>query len=379
MTAIPLIEFERRLPDVLALLRRLVELESPTDQKPALDLLGQEIGREMARRGAVVQRIPQPVTGDHWTGVWGGGRGGTLLLAHMDTVYPLGSLGRVPFRQDGPRLFGPGVLDMKGGLTVALTALEALRDTGRLPASRITLLCTSDEERGSQTSRPLLEDLAQEHDLILCLEPGLPDGSVKTWRKGIGEFVIEVTGRAAHAGANPEAGVSAIAEMSRQMERILGLADPAAGTTVNPGVIAGGTYSNVVAEACRLEIDVRVLTGEEQVRVQSGLASLQPVQERATLSVRGGWNRPPMPRTAAIVQTYEKARRIAAGLGMSLGEGGSGGGSDANFVAALGLPVLDGLGPVGNHAHSDREYIVTASLARRAALLAACLTEWEGA
>jgi glutamate carboxypeptidase len=377
MAPLPAAEFERRLEDCVGLLGRLVEIESPTDDKAAVDSLGRVLAHEMVQRGAAVRTEPQSAAGDHCLGTWGRGAGGILLLAHMDTVYPRGTLARTPFRREADRLIGPGVLDMKGGIAIALTALGVLHDAGRLPAYRVDLLCTSDEERGSHTSRSLLEREAREHDLVLCLEPGLPDGSVKTWRKGIGEFAIEVTGRAAHAGANPEAGINAIAEMARVMERVLALADPPSGTTVNPGVITGGTFSNVVPETCRLEVDIRVLAANEQERVDRGLASLRTSHPDASLKLTGDWNRPPMPRTRAIAAAFERAREIGSLLGERLTEGGSGGGSDANFVAALGMPVLDGLGAIGNHAHSEREYVVISSLSRRAALLAACLTEWR--
>jgi glutamate carboxypeptidase len=265
---------------------------------------------------------------------------------------------------------------MKGGVALALTVLEVLAEARALPTRRITLVCTSDEETGSHTSRHLIETLARDHEVVFCLEPGLADGSVKTWRKGIGDFELEVTGRAAHAGANPEAGVNAILEMAGQIERLRGLADPAAGTTVNPGVIQGGTLSNVVPALCRLQFDIRVTDERARRKVQQGLDRMQPILPEARIEIRGEWNRPPMPRSPSISATYERVRSIGRDLGLKVTEGGSGGGSDANFVAPLGIPVLDGMGPIGNHAHSEREYIVRSSLPTRAALLAACLTEW---
>jgi glutamate carboxypeptidase len=211
--------------------------------------------------------------------------------------------------------------------------------------------------------------------MILCLEPALPDGSLKTRRKGTGVFVLDVTGRAAHAGNNPEAGINAILEMAEQIPKIHALAAPARGTTVGVGVIEGGTRTNVVPEHCRARIDVRVVEPQEQRRVEAGFAALRPVLPGAILATHGGWNRPPMTRTPAIAAAFERARRIGAALGLDLSEGGAGGGSDANFVAALGLAVLDGLGPRGDGAHSSQEYIEVDSLAERAALLAALLTE----
>lgn len=376
MAPLSVAEFGGSLPELIALLRKLVEIETPTAEKAEVDALGALVSQEMAGRGAEVHRHRQARVGDHWVGTWGSGSGGALLLTHLDTVYPLGTLGRMPWREEDDRLLGPGVLDMKGGVALALFVLGTLRQTGRLPAGKITLLSTSDEETGSHTSRGLIEELARQHEVVFCLEPGLPDGSVKTWRKGIGDFEIEVSGRAAHAGANPEAGVNAIVEMAGQIERLRRLADLGAGVTVNPGVISGGSVSNVVPDACRLRIDIRVTDEVEQKRVQQGLDRLSPILPGASLRIRGEWNRPPMPRSASIGAAYERVRSIGEKLGIRVTEGGTGGGSDANFVAPLGIPLLDGMGPVGNNAHSEREHVIRSSLPARAALLAACLTEW---
>ena len=376
MTALPLAQFESSLAELIDLLRKFVALETPTAEKAAVDSLGSLVSQEMAGRGAQVQRHPQTRVGDHWAGTWGSGPGGALLLTHLDTVYPLGTLGRMPWREEGDRLLGPGVLDMKGGVALALFVLGTLRQAGRLPARKITLLCTSDEETGSHTSRALIEELARQHEVVFCLEPGLPDGSVKTWRKGIGDFEIEVSGRAAHAGANPEAGVNAIVEMAGQIERLRRLADLGAGVTVNPGVISGGSVSNVVPDACRLRVDIRVTDEGERKRVQQGMDELRPILPGAGLRIRGEWNRPPMPRSASIAAAYERVRSIGENVGIRVTEGGTGGGSDANFVAPLGIPLLDGMGPIGNNAHSEREHVIRSSLPTRAALLAACLTEW---
>ncbi len=366
-------------PRLLELLEAMVEIESPTEDKAAVDRAGKLVSEMIRRLGGAVEVRAQSDAGDHWIGRWGAGSGGVLLMCHLDTVHPLGTLAQFPWRIDGRRLFGPGVMDMKGGLALALTAIEALAGAGALPPGGVTLLCTSDEEAGSRTSRPLIEDLARQHALVLCLEPGLPDGSVKTWRKGIGDFLLSVHGRAAHAGVEPHKGVNAIMETARQLERIQGLEDPAAGTTVTPGVIHGGTYANVVPEFCQVEIDVRVKTESERARIQAALDALTPILPGARLELGGGWNRPPMERTRVMQETFGKIRAIAAKLGLDLTEGGTGGGSDANFVAPLGVPVLDGLGPVGADAHTTRESLELDSLAPRAALLAAILTDWPTA
>jgi glutamate carboxypeptidase len=264
---------------------------------------------------------------------------------------------------------------MKGGVAVTLGAFRALRAAGTPLPSPVRCLLTSDEETGSRTSRRIIEEWSGRHEWVLCLEPAQPSGALKTSRKGTGLFILEVTGRAAHAGNNPEAGVNAILEMAHQIPQVHALAAPAVGTTVSVGVIDGGTRSNVVPEHCRDRIDVRVQGPEEQRRVEAGFAALRPVLAGAQLATRGGWNRPPMARTPGIAAAFERARRIAAGLGLELSEGSAGGGSDANFVAAQGAAVLDGLGPRGDGAHSSKEYIEIDSLPERAALVAALLTE----
>jgi glutamate carboxypeptidase len=264
---------------------------------------------------------------------------------------------------------------MKGGIAVTLGALEAMRAAAIELSSPVRCLLTSDEETGSHTSRQLIEELASRHRWVLCLEPALPNGSLKTSRKGTGLFFLEAIGRAAHAGNNPEAGINAILEMAHQIPKVHALAAPERGTTVGVGVIEGGTRTNVVPERCRVRIDVRVVLPEEQRRFEEGFAALRPVLPGAQLTTRGGWNRPPMQRSPGVAAAFERARRIGAQLGIDLGEGGAGGGSDANFVAALGAAVLDGLGPRGDGAHSSAEFVVIDSLAERSALLAALLTE----
>jgi glutamate carboxypeptidase len=377
--ALSLADFQPLENELLDVLQSLVEIESPTEDKAAVDRVGKLAGDLMRQRGGTVESRPQAEAGDHWIGRWGGGERGILLMCHLDTVHPLGTLARFPWRVDGRRLFGPGVMDMKGGRALALTAIDALRRAGALPPGGITLLCTSDEEAGSRTSRDLIESLAGVHDLVLCLEPALPDGSVKTWRKGIGDFFVKVHGRAAHAGVEPQKGVNAILEAARQLEHIQAFQDLEAGTTITPGVIHGGTYANVVPEYCQVEIDVRVKTRVEEARIQAAFEGLSPILPGARLDLGGGWNRPPMERTPIIQATFEKVRAIAAELGIDLTEGGTGGGSDANFVAPLGVPVLDGLGPVGADAHTTQESLDLDSLAPRAALLAAILTDWPAA
>jgi glutamate carboxypeptidase len=369
-------QFHERTSGILDLLRQLVEMESPTTDKPHLDALGQFVAQRASESGATTRPFTQATAGDHWLAEWGDGPDGLLLLAHLDTVHPLGTLERMPWSVQDDRATGPGSIDMKGGVVVALAALEALTGTGLLPSHPIRVLFTSDEETGSRTSRALIEDLARKHRAVFCLEPAMPDGALKTWRKGTGLFILEVTGVPSHAGNSPESGVNAIVEMAHQILRVQALARPEAGTTISTGTIEGGTRTNVVPARCRAKVDIRVLETAEQARLSRAFQDLQPVLPGAKIAVSGGWNRPPMARTPTMAAAFGRARTIAKGLGLDLQESGTGGGSDANFVAALGVPVLDGLGPLGNGAHSDHEFVMVSSLPERAALLAALLTEW---
>ena len=363
-------------PDLLAFLRGLVEIESPTLEKAAVDRAGAYVSEQMAELGAEVRRIEQSEVGDHWVGSWGSAPGGILMMVHIDTVHPIGTLEHFPWAVEDDKIYGPGIMDMKASAAMALTAIKALREGSGLPDRRISLMFNSDEETGSHTSLELIQSQAKEHDLVLCLEPALPDGALKTWRKGIGDFDIEVEGRMAHAGANPSDGVNAIHELAHQIQEIVELADEEAGTTLNVDLVQGGTRTNVIAAHAQATVDIRVLTEEERARVDSGLGALKTLHPKAKLTVTGEWNRPPMPRTEAMIQTFERAKEIGAGIGLDLKEGGTGGGSDANFVAPLGIPVLDGLGAVGAGAHTLKEHIVTESLAERTALIAALLADW---
>jgi glutamate carboxypeptidase len=378
MPPLTLASFEARTPAIVALLRRLVEIESPSDDKPALDQLGEFVAARLRRLGAAVTVEPRRLAGDILVARWEGESAdpGILTLCHLDTVYPLGILERQPCREVDGRLFGPGTLDMKGSIALLLTALDALRDAGRWPGRPITAIFTTDEETGSSHSRGIIEALAAKAGLVLCLEPCLPDGSLKTWRKGVGDFDLTVRGRAAHAGVDHERGRNAIEELAHHILAIQRLTDYEKGTTVNVGVVAGGTRSNVVPDEARAKVDMRVATPEEAERLTAWMRNLAPVLDGTTLEVVGGLNRPPMPRDALMLRTYARAQEIGASLGLTLTEGGTGGGSDANFVSPLGVPVLDGLGAVGNGAHSEREHIVIADLPKRAALLAALLSEW---
>lgn len=364
-------------PAMLALLRRLVETESPSHDKTAVDRVGAIVAEEAQRLGAAIQTIHNAETGDHVLAHWGKSKTDSiLLLAHMDTVFPLGTLTKMPYYEKDGKAFGPGVLDMKSGIVIAFAAIEVLRQAGQMPKRPITALFTSDEEIGSLTSRLHIEALARESALVLVLEAAMPDGALKTWRKGVGDFTLRVRGRAAHAGSGHQDGRNAIEELAHQIIAIQKMTDYSRETTLNVGVVRGGTAANVVPDEAVAEIDLRVMQPGEAERIEAALRALQPVMEGTVLELSGGLNRPPMPFDERMKATFEKAAMIASQIGLQLKAGGSGGGSDANFVAPLHIPVLDGLGAIGDGYHSEREYIVIDSLAERAALLAALLQDW---
>lgn len=360
--------------DMVADLARLVELESPSDDKAAIDRLGAVLAADLRGLGAEVAVLPQPAAGNHLRARWGDGPGGILLLCHMDTVWPLGTLAHMPVRVEGGRFHGPGAFDMKGGIVNALWALRALRTLDLQPKCRVTLLITSDEEVGSTTSRPLIEAEALTHDIVYVLEPAHPPhGALKTWRKGVGSYRISVTGQAAHAGAAHDEGINAIEELAHQVLVIQALTDYGAGTTVNVGVIGGGTRSNVVPAQAWAEVDYRVMSQAEADRIDAALRNLAPHLPGTIIEVTGGLNRPPMVRTPANLALYGQAEAIATELGLTISETGTGGGSDGNFTSALGVPTLDGLGVAGDGGHALHEHVIPTSLPERAALLAGLL------
>ncbi|NJC98784.1 MAG: M20 family metallopeptidase [Anaerolineae bacterium] len=360
--------------NTIQLLKTLVETESPSHDKAAVDRVGAIVAEEARKLGAQVEVIPNSRTGDHILSKWGSGLGGILLLCHMDTVFPLGTIQRIPYREEGDRIFGPGTLDMKAGIVIALAAVESAQRSGL--NRPVTLLCTSDEEIGSHTSRAHIEALAKESALVLVLEGGLIDGSLKTWRKGVGGFTVKVNGRAAHAGGEHQMGRNAIEEMAHQVIAIQQLTDYSKQTTLNVGVIQGGTVTNVIPEECTVRVDVRVMQPGEWERIEAAMQNLKPVLDGTRVEATGRLNRPPMPFDETMKTTFEKARGIAAKIGVELKSGGSGGGSDANFVAPLGVPLLDGLGAIGEGYHSEREYIFAESLEQRVQLVSTLLRDW---
>lgn len=360
--------------DVKQLLELLVKTESPSHDRTAVNRVGVIVAEEARKLGADVEVVQNTETGSHIIARWGGEGKPILLLCHMDTVFPLGTLEKMPYREADGKIFGPGTLDMKGGIVISLGAVaEAQKQGLKRP---VTLLCTSDEEIGSHTSRDLIERLARESELVLVLESALVDGSLKTWRKGVGGFRVTSRGRAAHAGGDHEKGRNAIEELAHQVIAIQKMTDYARQTTLNVGVIKGGTVSNVVPDSAEIQVDVRVMQPGEWERLEAEMANLKPVLDGTSIEVTGGLNRPPMPFDDIMAAAFKKAQFIAAEVGIEIKAGGSGGGSDANFVAPLGVPVLDGLGAVGEGYHSEREYIFAGSLAQRVKLISVLLKNW---
>ena len=362
-------------PRLRARLRELVEIESPSEDRAAVNRAA-DLAVSWARElGAEVLRHDGGSFGDIVELRFGAGLGGTpvLLLGHLDTVYPMGTLATMPWREvqaeDGARLHGPGVVDMKSGVVMALEAVAALRELNALNRP-VALLLNPDEEVGSEVSRPHTERLARQSAAVFVLEPaqGL---AYKTARKGVGHVELAVQGVAAHAGVDFASGHSAVLEMARLVVEIAGWTDLSVGRTVNVGVIQGGTRSNVIPAQCHAEVDVRVVTMDDAARVEEMFRGLRTHDQACTLRVEGGINRPPMERSAGTVALFQQAQRLAAEIGLELQEAATGGGSDGNFTAGLGVPTLDGMGAVGGGAHSPGEYVIASHLVERTALLAA--------
>ena len=365
---------------MVRLLGQFVRCESPSGDKDAVDSFGRMVASEWRRRGAKVQVLRRAQRGNHVRAeVWlGGGRpaGQIMVLGHLDTVYPLGTIRRMPFRISGGCAWGAGTFDMKGGHVLALYAVDSLRAAGIRPRKRLVFFWNSDEEIGSDTSRRALEREARRSDAVLVVEPALGrEGLLKTSRKGVGEVEIIVTGRAAHAGIDPEKGVNAVHELVLQVGRLIKVNGSRRGITAQTTIAEGGTTSNVVPDWARAVVDIRFTRMTDARRLERKLHGLRPILEGARIEVRGGVNRPPLERTAAVRALFRHAQSLMREVGLPLGEATTGGGSDGNFTAALGVPTLDGLGAVGDGAHSSREHVIIRALSERAALLAGLLAE----
>jgi glutamate carboxypeptidase len=369
--------------EIISFIQEMVECESPSDSPGDVNRFV-ELLVERTKDIASPELFPAEGFGKHLrltfhAGGKGGRRGASeegqiLGVGHSDTVWPLGSLKTMPFRRASGRLWGPGVLDMKSGLGFFIYAMRALREMDVLPRKKIALLVVSDEEVGSRTSRTLTEAEAQRSDCVLVLEPGTGlTGKLKTSRKGVGNYHLEITGKAVHAGVDFPAGASAILEAARQVQKIAEFTDLKRGTTVNPGLISGGTRTNVVAAEARVGVDVRVVRMRDAEVLDRKFHSLRPANRRCSIQVTGGLNRPPMERSKVIQKLFGKAKKFGRGLGVKVEESATGGGSDGSFTAALGVPTLDGLGGVGEGAHATNESILIDRIADRTALLAVLL------
>jgi len=366
----------KREKTLVDLTRRLVLAQSPSDSKAAVDACVAVAASHIKALGGRLKLHPQRQFGDILEARFGPRRSGAaqpiLLLGHLDTVWPVGTLKTMPCKVSNGRLWGPGTLDMKAGVAMALTAIEMLLDAGTLDRE-IVLLLNTDEEVGSPVSRPVTERLARECETVYVLEPaqGL---AYKTARKGTGDWRIEVKGVAAHAGVDFEKGASAIRELARVIDTVSGWTDLRRGLSVSVGVAAGGTKTNVIPASAWADVDVRIARAPDGPRIGRKFARLKAIDKRCTLTVTGGLNRPPMERTRGTIRLFERAQALAAEIGLDLPEASTGGASDGNFTSALGIPTLDGMGAVGEGAHAPHESILIEHLAPRSALLAAMLS-----
>jgi glutamate carboxypeptidase len=369
-----------RMPQMLSVLRTFVLAESPSLEKSPADRCCAIVAAEWRKHGAHVERLAQKHRGDHLRMTWQPQQksrptGQLLVLGHYDTVYATGTLTKMPFRVSAGKGYGPGIFDMKAGIVQALFALDALRQTHTPLRKRIVFLWTSDEEIGSDSSRKLIETEARRSDAVFVLEPSLgPRGFLKTARKGVGEAEIIVHGRASHAGLAPQEGVNAVHELARQIARLEQWNNLRRGISVNADMIEGGTRVNVIAERARAVIDLRALRLADMRRLEKRLHALRPLTPGVRLEIRGGFNRAPMERKVSAA-LFSLAKSLAAQMGLSIGECVAGGGSDGNLTAALGVPTLDGLGAVGDGAHSAHEHVHVRTMPERAALLAALLVK----
>jgi glutamate carboxypeptidase len=366
--------FNERKDIITETIRQLVEIESPSDNKQAIDQLGALLAGRFEKIGGHAKFHRVQDFGDHLQVDFAGTRGGkpVLLLGHIDTVYPMGTLSTMPCRAADGRLSGPGALDMKSGIALILHALEGLRTWGSDSLPRpVTVLLVSDEEVGSDSSRRITESLARKSEAVLVLEPAYGiKGALKTARKGVGEYTLKVSGKAAHSGLDFEKGESAIVEMAKQITAISKLVDLKRGLTLNVGLVSGGTRTNVIPAQATASLDVRVARMKDASVIDRQLKALKLFNRKCKLEIKGGVNRPPMERGAGVATLYRKASEIAEKLGWKLEEASVGGGSDGNFTACLGIPTLDGLGGVGEGAHATHESIIISELPRRATLLA---------
>ncbi|MEW6210275.1 MAG: M20 family metallopeptidase [Acidobacteriota bacterium] len=364
--------FDARSAEILEFIKWLVNQESMSREAEANRRLAENLSERFSQFGAAVDLIREPHSGGILLARCNASNSHEkqlLVVGHLDTVWPIGTLASRPFRVEDDRAYGPGIFDMKAGVAIAAYALAAIKELNGETRRAVTFLMTCDEETGSHYSRDVIEDEGRRSYAALVLEPPIPGGIIKTGRKGVGEFEVIVRGRPAHAGNDPRGGISAVTEMAHQILAINALNDYDRGTTLNVGVVRGGVLSNVIAAEARAAVDLRFETVAEGERIIEAMQRLSPVVEGARIEVRGGINRPPLVRTENIGLLFDHAKAMAAEVGFELEEGAVGGGSDGNFIAALGVPVLDGLGVDGAGAHAEHEHIIISDIPRRAAML----------
>ncbi len=369
--------FTDRTESMLETLTEMVGRESFTRDKAQVDRLVDWLAKRFQAMNAdSIHRYPQGECGDFLLAKWNADAPGKpfLFLVHVDTVHPIGSLETMPIKIEDGRYYGPGCLDMKGGAVIALEAIAGLRARGQLPARPILFLATTEEEIGSPVSEPLIKQLAADSELVLVMEPATKEGAIKTWRKGGGKYELIVEGRAAHAGIAPQEGINAIIEFARQALEINQLNDLKYGTSVSITLVEGGSAGNVIPARVEAHIDTRFMTIDAMNNLHEALGNLYPKMPGAKVICRRGGHRPPMERRPGL---FEKAAAIGGRHGITIYEGGTGGGSDGNFTAAMGLPTLDGLGAHGDGAHAPHEHVIISSLPRQAALIAALLLDWK--
>lgn len=371
--------FQNQQSAMIDLLTELIGYETPTLDKAHVDRLGAYMEAQFTALGAQVTTLPQAEVGDFKLAKWNADAPGKpiLFLIHIDTVWPLGTLAERPVRIEDGKLYGPGAVDMKGGITLVLSAIRVLVERGELPDRPIWVLMTTDEEVGSIYSIPVIEQVAAQCGLVLVMEPGTKEGALKTWRKGLATYRVHVEGRPSHAGNAPEQGINAIVEIAQQVERINRLNDLKNGTSVSVTMIEGGSAGNVIPAHASAYIDTRFLLTLEMERVRAALQDLHPFIPGAKVSLECIHARPPMEHNDLMKATFAQCQALGASVGVTVREDGSGGGSDGNITAAMGIPTLDGMGPQGDGLHALHEHVVISSLPTRAALIAAMLQGWQ--
>ncbi len=370
--------FREHNDEIIQLLKELVIRESPTTDKRAVDALGAFVTEQLQTTGARVTTFPRRDVGDLIYAVWNDGAPGKpiLMMGHLDTVWPVGTLEKMPLWESGVRLYGPGVLDMKAGIALIIKVMGLLNLHGEMPHRPVWALFTTDEERGSIHAHELIEKIAPSVGLSLVLEPATQGEMVKTSRRGTARYTVKIEGVPAHSGEEPEKGINAIHEAAHQILRIIEWDSPERGNSVTVNLIHGGTAQNIIAPNAEFTVDMRFTRHEEVERLVDLITHLTPVIPGIRMSVQGGIWRPPMERNEVMIRTYDQIARLAGQLGLPMGEELTGAGSDANFTAALGIPTMDGLGARGSGMHAENEHVIVTSLPRRAALLASILQNW---